>query len=120
MTADQLRVAESKEQDVSDKQAVPLYAIKPLGWKYSTDNGGQWERWDCETIFCRLRVDRDRWPGSGGVPSVWSKWSFSWCVVEVYDEGKSFFDSLEEAKAAAEKWYMDRLMPALEPKGGVS
>lgn len=83
--------------------ATALYRIKPLQWREGTDSEGlPWAM--ATTVFNNLNVTGD---DSG---SFW--WRY--CVDEYYDKGSESCDSIEAGKAAAEKWYMDRLSPALE------
>lgn len=79
------------------------YKIKPLKWKRAAPEG----YWQAESIFGELFI---RQPSLG----VRRSWAFKYCVDEYYDRGTIDAASFRDAKEKANKWYLERLMPALE------
>lgn len=75
------------------------YRIRPLQWKFYENI----QRWDADTIFCQLHVEKDE-DGT-------FRWKF--CVDEFYDEGSETAESFDDGKAKAQAWYLNRLLPAL-------
>lgn len=80
------------------------YRIKPLEWRLVRDNEEEGAWWTASTVFGNLDVERS--PGEG------CRWRY--CFDEYYDEGNLGCESIEAGKADAERFYLDRLLPALE------
>lgn len=78
------------------------YRIKPLQWEHYERDG--YQTWHANSVFCELHVDLE--------PDGHCYWRY--CIDEYYDEGQHDCESPEAGKAAAEKFYLDRLLPALE------
>jgi len=78
-----------------------LYKIKPLDWIRANNLKSTYSVY---TIFGNMRVE---YIGEG-------LYRWSYCFDEYYDEGWFDVDSLEEAKSEAEKFYLTRLLDALE------
>jgi hypothetical protein len=73
------------------KKSELVYVIAPLKWKQGH------MRLEAETIFGRLTV-HDSWTG---------RWYWSHCTTSAKTE--------QEARAAAEAWHRERILPALVP-----
>lgn len=85
---------------------MKVYTVKPLKWMQ--EKGRNPTRWRADTIFTTLNIRQDH-PLHGK-----ATYRFSFCVDEYYDEGESQHNTLKQAKKAAEKWYWQRLKPALK------
>ena len=84
---------------------MSVYRIKPLEWRQIRDashEDGEW--WTADAIFGNFDVDRYEYG------------AFQWryCIDEFYDEGSHGCTSIAEGKAEAERFYLSRLLPALE------
>lgn len=76
-----------------------IYRIKPLEWARAG------ERYEARTILCHMKTQ----------PTQRGKWMVSLSMYDMRDVEQALYDTPEEAKAAAWKWYLEQLMPALEP-----
>lgn len=91
---------------------MSTFTIKPPEWTYSKCEGGDDDppqhTWMCNTALGSLVVRTDF--------DDESKWVWSSCFAEYYDEtGPTDCDSAEDGKAKAWAYFVERLMPALEP-----
>ena len=80
------------------------YRLKPLEWRQIRDSNhedGEW--WTASTVFGSLDVESE----CGGF--LWR-----YCFDEYYDEGRHNCGSVNEGKGAAERFYLERILPALE------
>ena len=80
-----------------------LYRIKPLEWEDYEDSDGL-DSARAPSIFSEIYVIQDE-------PGVFH-WRY--CVDEYYDEGSESCESIEDGKAKAQAWYLNRLLPALD------
>lgn len=69
--------------------------IKPLIWEECNIYVST------KTIFGNIQIDKED-----------NEWQY--CFQEYYDEASIKADSIEDAKAAVLKFYLERLLPALE------
>lgn len=79
-----------------------LYRVKPLEWERAK-NYADW--WTASTVFGAIDVEKDEDSG---------KCHWRYCFDEFYDQDSHECESVEAGKAAAERFYLDRLLPALE------
>lgn len=88
---------------------MSTYTIKPLEWKYLGTNG--YQGWRSTTIWGDIRVER-------ACPSTeWTPWWFYFKRISgssCYNDAK-IVDDADDGKAKAEQWYINMLMPALQP-----
>lgn len=86
--------------------SAELFSIKPLEWnQIRTDAHEDGEWWTASTVFGSFDVERDT-----GLRCY--RWRY--CIDEYYDEDSHDCESIEDGKRAAEAYFRERLLPALE------
>lgn len=89
---------------------MSVYQIKPL-----VCVEGELQCFREEAVFCDLNIWSPAyfaWLREDPIEDC--EWQFSYCICEYYDQDSSNYNSLDEAKQAAESWYRNKLLEALE------
>lgn len=93
---------------------MKTYQIKPIKWEKSVNEyEGKEITYQFNSIFGSIRIEilpRKRAEELGWDTSV----LFKYCFAEYYDEGHEYYSTVKEAKERANKFYLERLLPALK------
>lgn len=84
--------------------ADATYRLKPLEWRELRNDPVQGVWLSADTVFGSIDVEQI--PGAG---CVWR-----YCFDEYYDEDRHSVENVGVAKADAERFYLSRILPALE------
>jgi hypothetical protein len=80
------------------------FRIRPLEWeRCRPEDPPPYEWWWAKTVLGDIHVECDEE----------GRCSWRYCFDEYYDEGKHDCDSIVDGKAAAEAFYLERILPAL-------
>lgn len=96
-------------------EKLKTYTIKPIKWKRTVYKGSDGDKitYSFSSIFGPIRVLK--YPHELSSEYGWdAPIQFKYCFVEYYDEGHEYFSTVKEAKERANKFYLERLLPALK------
>lgn len=94
---------------------MKTYTIKPIKWERTIYKGldGDEITYSFRSIFGSMEVLK--YPSKLSSEYGWdTPIQFKYCFDEYYDEGYEHYSTVKEAKEQANKFYLERLLPALK------